>query len=182
MSVCIVVSVRMTALGTLGALASPPCGAHRRAASDHRQEPLALRSHEAPAPSPQPGPQVCRCREGEPRELCSHAQAHTVHTRVHTCQRARTEPSHQRCAAHARVLPGCAVRDSGWVCGPFQGMTTGPRDSHPRGRGSHRACTSWSPGLSLRGGAVFTCLLCPWVLQPRAWVPQTSLSFQRRWG
>ena len=126
----------MTALGTLGGLASPPCGAHRRAASDHRLEPPALWLHEAPAPSPQPGPQVCRCQEGEPRELCSRAQAHTVHTHVHTCQRARTEPSHLRRAAHARVLPGCAIRDSGWVCGPFQGMTTGPGDSHPRGGGA----------------------------------------------
>lgn len=98
---------------------------------------------------------------GEPSEPCSRALVHTVHTCVHTGRRARTEPSRLRRAAHACILPGRAVHDSGWVCGPLPGMATCPGDSHPRGRGSHRACTSWSPGgPSLRGGAVFTCLLC----------------------
>ena len=142
----------MTALGTLGALASPPCGAHRRAASDHRHEPPGLWLHEAPAPSPQPGPQVCRCWEGEPRELCSRAQAHTAHAHVHTCQRARTEPSHLRREARACVLPGCTIRDSGWVCGPFQGMTTGPGDSHPRGGGATEPALSEPRAVYARSG------------------------------
>lgn len=96
-----------------------------------------------------------------------------MHTCVHTRQRARTVPSRPHRAAHARVLPGRAVYDGGWVCGPLQGMTTCPGDSHPRGRGSHRACTSWSPlGLSLRGGAVFTCLRCS--LGPRSHRPVSA--------
>lgn len=90
--------------------------------------------------------------------------SHGAHVCAHTPKSThRTSRLHR--AAHARVLPGRTVYDGGWVCGPLQGMTTCPGDSHPRGRGSHRACTSWSPlGLSLRGGvgggAVFTCLRC----------------------